>query len=74
MPIPLLLGAGMLAGGMLGSAYMNSKASKDASEIQQQAGQQGIDTQQAMFDKSLELQQPYREAGYDALGGLQRFS
>ena len=74
MPIPLLLGAGMLAGGMLGSAYMNSKASKDASEIQQQAGQQGIDTQQAMFDKSLELQQPYREAGYDALGGLQNLA
>lgn len=50
---------------------MSSNASKDAAKQQQQAAQSGIDSEERMFNKSLELQEPYREAGYDALGGLQ---
>ena len=57
-------------GGVVGS-YIGSQASKDASAQQQASAQQGIESQEAMFDKSLELQQPYREAGYEAIQGLQ---
>ena len=56
--------------GLLGS-YMGSKASDKAAGAQQESAEKSIESQEAMFDKSLELQQPYRQAGYDALGGLQ---
>ena len=56
---------------MLGSAYIKSEASKDASKAQQQAAQAGIESQEQMFNQSLELQKPYRDAGYNAIGGLQ---
>lgn len=71
MPIPLLLGGLALGAGMLGSGLAQSKATEKASKLQQQAAKQGIDSQEAMFNRSLELNQPYREAGYDAIGGLQ---
>lgn len=50
---------------------MASKGSKDASETQQQGVSDGIASQERMFNKSLELQQPYREAGYGAIEQLQ---
>jgi hypothetical protein len=70
MPIPLLA-ALVLGGGMLGSGLAQSSASKKASKIQKESAQQGITSQEAMFNKSLDINQPYREAGYNAIGGLQ---
>jgi hypothetical protein len=52
-----ILGAGAL--GAAGSAFAASKASK----AQQRAAQQGIDAQQRMFDRQVELQEPFRQAG-----------
>lgn len=60
MALPFLLGA-----------YLQHKGAEDASEAEKAGVQAGIESQEAMFNKALELQQPYREAGYGALGGLQ---
>jgi hypothetical protein len=56
---------------VIGSA-IGSKGAKDAAKQQQRGVQQGIASEERMFEKSLALQEPYREAGYDALGGLQQ--
>ncbi len=63
------VGAGTLLAGAMGSS-----ASKDASRQQQAGTLAGIQSQEKMFNRSLELQQPYREAGYGALGGLQQLA
>lgn len=60
------VGAGTAVAGIMGS-----KASGDAASSQEGATMAGIESQEMMFDKSLELQAPYREAGYGALEGLQ---
>lgn len=60
-----------VAGAGLAGAYISSESSKDASKAQQASAQQGIESQEAMFNQSLELQKPYREAGYEAVQGLQ---
>jgi len=57
--------------GSLGAGLLGSKSSDKASEHQQAGAMAGIESQERMFDKSLELQEPYREAGYGALEGLQ---
>ncbi len=59
-----ILGAGAL--GAAGSAFAASKASK----AQQRAAQQGIDAQQRMFDRQVELQEPFRQAGIGAQNQL----
>lgn len=60
-----------VAGATLIGGAMSSKGSKDAAKIQQAGTESGIASQERMFDRSLELQEPYREAGYGALEGLQ---
>jgi len=60
-----------MAGATIVGGVMSSKGSKSAAKTQQQGTQAGIRSQERMFDRSLELQQPYREAGYGALEGLQ---
>jgi hypothetical protein len=64
---------GLVAGAaisVVGGSIASNKANK-ASGQQVGATMAGIESQEKMFDKSLELQQPYREAGYGALEGLQ---
>jgi len=68
----LQIGAGVL-GSMLG-ANAEKKAAEEATQAQLDMAKMGIESQEKMFDKSLELQQPYREAGYGALGGLQNMA
>ena len=63
-----------VAGASLVGGVMSSNAADDAAAQQQAGTQAGIASQEKMFDRSLELQQPYREAGYDALGGLQQLT
>jgi len=67
-------GAAIAAGAsLLGSNVASNKAG--SASRQQQAGvQAGIESEERMFDKSLALQEPYREAGYNALGGLQQLT
>jgi hypothetical protein len=50
---------------------MASNAASNAADQQTKATLAGIESEERMFDKSLELQEPYREAGYGALEGLQ---
>lgn len=59
------------AGATIVGSVIGSNASGKASDAQVQAAQVGAASQERMFDKSLELQQPYRQAGYDAIQGLQ---
>lgn len=56
----------------LGGALLSSRSSSKAADQQAQAQLAGIESQERMFEKGLELMQPYREAGYDAIGGLQQ--
>lgn len=63
-----------IGGAGLAGAWLGSESSKNAAAIQQQGAQQGIASQEAMFNKGLELQQPYREAGYGAVEGLQNMA
>lgn len=59
-----ILGAGAL--GAAGSAFAASKASK----AQSQAAQQGINAQKDMFERQVELQEPFRQAGLTAQNQL----
>lgn len=55
-----------IAGGLIGS-----KSASKASNAQVQAAQLGIESQEKMFNQSLAMQAPYRNAGYQAINGLQ---
>jgi len=59
-----ILGAGAL--GAAGSAFAANKASK----AQQRAAQQGINAQKRMFERQVELQEPFRQAGIGAQNQL----
>jgi hypothetical protein len=60
----------MIAAAVVGSAYMGSKAAKNAANTQAQATQAAQDAQERMFDKQIELQEPFRQAGIGALNKL----
>ena len=47
----------------IGSSLIGSKASRDASSQQQQAAAQASDVQRDIFERQVELQEPFREAG-----------
>ena len=66
----IAIAAGIGAVGSLGSALVGSSASKKAARIQAQAAQQQIDAQREMFEKQIELQAPFREAGLTAQNRL----
>jgi hypothetical protein len=63
MPDPV---SGTIAGSAVVGAYSANKASK----TQAQAAQQGIDAQERMFNRQIELQEPFRRAGEEALNKL----
>jgi len=50
----------------VGSMIMNQQAAGDAVSAQQRAARQGIDAQNAMFDKQVALQEPFRQTGLAA--------
>ena len=54
-------------GGALGGAFEGSESVGQASGVQQQAAQAGIDEQRRQFDAIQKLLQPYTEAGTGAL-------
>lgn len=59
MGIQTLIGAGM---GLLGA-----RQSRKAAKQQAQATQRGIDAQTAMFNKQMELNEPFRQSGLNAM-------
>lgn len=60
------------AAAAVGGALLSSKATKSAAGKQVSADREAIASQERMFDKQLELMEPYREAGYGAIEGLQQ--
>jgi hypothetical protein len=59
------IGAGI--GGMVGGGMNQASAAKEASNLQYQGTQAGIQNQREMFNILNEQGKPYREAGYGAL-------
>jgi hypothetical protein len=59
-----------VAGAVVGSAVIGASASRSASRAQAAAAEQGIDAQERMFERQVELSRPYREAGETALNKL----
>jgi hypothetical protein len=59
-----------VATAIVGSALIGGYASNKASKTQAQAAQQGIDAQERMFERQVELQEPFRKAGEEALNKL----
>lgn len=60
-----------VAGATIIGGAMSSNAAGKAADAQSAASQAGIESQERMFDKQLELMSPYRDAGYGAIEGLQ---
>jgi hypothetical protein len=63
-----------VAGAMVGSAVIGGVASNRASKAQQQAQREGDAAQERMFNRQVELQEPFRRAGVNALPQLIRAS
>jgi hypothetical protein len=63
----LLPGIGGVIGAGLGGAIEGRESVGEASQVQQQAAQGGIDEQRRQFDAIRQLLQPYNEAGTGAL-------
>ncbi|NBX70991.1 MAG: DNA transfer protein p32 [Actinobacteria bacterium] len=59
-----------VATAIVGSALIGGYASNRAASTQAQAAQQGIDAQERMFNRQVELQEPFRKAGEEALNKL----
>lgn len=70
MPVVPFIPAIVGAGASLIGANKQANAASQAGDQQYAAALAGIESQEKMFDKSLELQQPYRQQGYAALRGL----
>jgi len=60
----------MIAAATVASAYMGSKSASKAADVQAQATQSAQDAQERIFNKQLELQEPWRKAGEEALNKL----
>lgn len=58
------------AAAAVAGAALSSYSSNKASKRQQSAEYEAIASQERMFDKQLELMEPYRKAGYSAIEGL----
>jgi len=60
MPDPV---TGTIAAVTVGSSLIGSQASKSAASTQANAAAQASDAQRAMFERQVELQEPFRQAG-----------
>jgi hypothetical protein len=59
-----------VAGAVVGSAVIGGMASNRAAKTQAQAAAQAGDVQRDIFERQVELQEPWRQAGINALGKL----
>jgi hypothetical protein len=62
--------AGAAIGATLGSGVSGSAAAQNAANTQAQATQAAQDAQERMFNRQVELQEPFRQAGIGALNKL----
>jgi hypothetical protein len=62
--------AGWIAAATVASAYMGSRSAKKAAEMQAESTQAAQDAQEQMFERQVELQEPFRQAGIGALNKL----
>ena len=63
----------VVGGGLIGG-YLASEGAQDAADIQAQGIREGQEAEERMFERALELQEPYREAGYRAIEGLENLA
>ena len=63
--------AGWMAAAVVGSALLGSSSSKQAASAQSDAAAQAQGLQRDQFERQVELQRPYREAGERALNNLE---
>lgn len=59
-----------VAGAVVGSAVIGASASRKAASTQAAASEQAADTQREMFERQVELSEPWRKAGETALNKL----
>jgi hypothetical protein len=64
----------MMAAAVIGSSLIGSRASKSAASTQAAAANRAGDLQQQQFERQVELQAPFREAGVRALPELEAAS
>lgn len=62
--------SGWVAGATIGAAVIGSSASSKASKAQERAAAQGAAAEERMFNRQVELQEPFREVGVNALPEL----
>jgi hypothetical protein len=62
--------AGVVAAAVVGSALISSQAAKKAAGQQAAASQAATDAQERMFERQVELQEPWRKAGEESLNRL----
>jgi len=60
----------MIAAASLVSGYMGSRSASRAADVQAQATQAAQDAQERIFERQVELQEPFRQAGINALNKL----
>jgi hypothetical protein len=60
-----------VAGAIVGSSVIGGISANKAANTQVAAADRAAQLQQQQFDKNIELQAPWREAGVNALGKLQ---
>ena len=60
----------MTAAAIVGSSLLGSEASSDAADAQLQGSRESSAAQERMFNKQVELQEPWRKAGEQALNKL----
>jgi hypothetical protein len=60
----------IIGGAMLGSAVLGGVASGSAARAQERAAREGAAAEERMYNKSVELQEPFRQAGVNALPEL----
>lgn len=60
-----------VAGAVVGSAVIGGIASNKAASTQARAAEQAGDVQRQIFERQVELQEPWRQAGINALGKLE---
>ena len=62
--------AGWTAAAIAGSAVIGAYSSNKAAKAQQQAAREGAASQERMFNRQVELQEPFRQVGVNALPEL----
>ena len=62
--------AGWIAAATIGGALIGSSASRRAAKSQEQAARESTAAQERMFERQVELQEPFRQAGVNALPEL----